>query len=146
MLTVILPVGILLRIFPVFRGIGALFISIAIGFYFIFPIAYILLDPTTVRPDASSIVDAPSVELPDACFSSFSGYVSMITQTQVNQPSAYQQAGDPTAVGTELAKMQMETFFYPLTALASALLFIASATPLLGGDSGQILHFLSKVI
>lgn len=148
MLSVLLPLGILLRIFPVFRGIGGLFISIALAFYFVFPIAYIMLDPTTIRPAPSSIVEPLPMKEPDACFNSFSGFVDMITQPpQVQtQTQAASNSGDSTKVAEELAKMQIETFFYPLVALASSILFISAMAPLLGGDSGNIMHFLTKVI
>jgi len=146
MLAVFLPIGLLLRIIPVFRGIGGLFIAISIAFYFVFPIAYIMLDPTTVRPDASSIIDTVPYERPNACFNSFSGFVEMITAPPQMVSAASTSAVDPNSVGAELAKMQMEAFFYPLAALAASILFISAMAPLLGGDSGYIMHFLTKVI
>ncbi|MFH0927657.1 MAG: hypothetical protein V1822_03695 [Candidatus Micrarchaeota archaeon] len=146
MLAVFLPLGILLRIFPVFRGIGGLFIAIAIAFYFVFPIAYIMLDPTTVRPPPSSVLPSNNMAEPNACFDSFSGFVDMITAPPQAISNAAAASGDPNQVGTELAKMQIEAFFYPLVSLGAAILFIVAIAPVLGGDSGNIMRFLSKVI
>ncbi len=41
-LTIFLPIGILLRIFPISRGAGAFLMAIAISFQFIFPFSFIL--------------------------------------------------------------------------------------------------------
>lgn len=43
MLTVFLPVGLILRTFPLTRGAGGLLIAIAIGFFFVFPVSYIVV-------------------------------------------------------------------------------------------------------
>ncbi len=42
-LQVFLPAGILLRAFPPTRGVGAYVLAFVIGFYFVFPLAYIML-------------------------------------------------------------------------------------------------------
>ncbi len=147
MLAVFLPIGLILRIFPFLRGIGGLMIAIAIGFYFVFPIAYILLDPSTVRPSADSIIPSGGQKL-NACYNTFSGMVTSLTQSQLQSSQPAPGATLPTAqeLGAELAKLQIEGFFNPLAALAAALMFISIAAPLLGGDSGEIMHFLTKVI
>ncbi len=145
MLTVFLPLGLLLRIFPILRGLGSLMVAMAIGFFFVFPIAYILMDPTTVRPDPTTLIPAVDNTKANVCYTSFSGMVSTYTQVA---PKAASDAStlDLGQVGAEMAKLQIEAFFYPLAALACALLFITIATPILGGDSGEIMHFMSKVI
>ncbi len=145
MLNVFLPVGLLLRIFPILRGIGSLMVAISIGFFFVFPIAYILMDPTTVRPDPATLIPAVNDNKANVCYTSFSGMVTTYTQIA---PKVAQKAetADITQIGSELAKLQIEAFFYPLAALATALVFISIATPILGGDSGEIMHFLTKVI
>lgn len=145
MLSLFLPLGIILRIFPFLRGLGALLISIAIGFFFVFPITAIILDPDTTRPDPKDLIPDTGVVPVSPCYSSFSGLVDTITQ---QNPSATttSQGPDMSQVGKELAKLQTESFVIPLAALAATVLFILTATPILGGDSGEIMHFLAKVI
>ncbi len=144
MLSVFLPLGLLLRIFPGIRGIGGLLIAIAIGFFFVFPIAYLLMDPATSRPNPADLL--PSATLaPAPCFSTFSGAVSMITQMASTKQQTVA-TPDASELGQELAKLQTEAFIIPLAALAITLLFIQTAASLLGGDAGEIMHFIAKVI
>ncbi|MFH1094617.1 MAG: hypothetical protein V1728_00170 [Candidatus Micrarchaeota archaeon] len=146
MMYVFLPLGILLRIFPPLRGIGALFIAVALGFYIVFPISYVLLDPTTSKPNPEDIIPSPNARL-DACYSGFSGIVSLNTQS--NLANAQQtQAAIPniSEVASELTNLQIETFFNPLAALSITLIFISGVAPLLGGDSGDLLHFIAKTV
>ena len=145
MLNVFLPLGLLLRIFPVLRGIGSLLVAMAIGFFFVFPISYILMDPTTVRPDPASLIPAVDNVAGNVCYTSFSGMVTTYTQI-APQVASSASTLDLGQVGDEMAQLQIEAFFYPLAALATTLLFITVATPILGGDSGEIMHFMSKVI
>lgn len=144
MLEVFLPLGILLRIFPGIRGIGGLLIAIAIGFYFVFPIAYLLMDPTTTRPDPADMLPSIS-KAPSPCFNTFSGAVSMITQLASTKKQTVA-TPDVSELGQELAKLQTEVFIIPLAALAVTLLFIQTLAPLLGGEAGEIMHFITKVI
>jgi hypothetical protein len=44
MLSVFLPMGLLLRVFPITRGVGGLFIALAVGFFFVFPLFVLLTD------------------------------------------------------------------------------------------------------
>jgi hypothetical protein len=144
MLSVFLPLGILLRIFPGIRGIGGLLIAISIGFFFVFPIAYLLLDPATSRPNPADLLPSANTA-PAPCFSTFSGAVSMITQMATTKKLTVA-TPDASELGQELAKLQTEAFIIPLAALAITLLFIQTAASLLGGDAGEIMHFIAKVI
>ncbi|VVB56712.1 Uncharacterised protein [uncultured archaeon] len=143
MLSVFLPLGIFLRIFPGVRGIGGLLIALAIGFFFVFPLAYVLLDPTTSRPNPDQLL--PAVNQPSACFSTFSGAVTMITQMATTKQNTVA-TPDASEVGQELAKLQTEAFIIPLAALAITLMFIQTSATLLGGDAGEIMRFITKVI
>lgn len=146
MLVIFLPLGLLLRAVPFLRGLGALLVALAIGFYIVFPLAYIMMDPNTARPDPSMLAPAPAA-LP-ACYNTFSGLVSVLTSSSLggagNSPA--QPVGDPDALGQIVAQMQVEAFFEPLVALAVTLIFIGAITPLLGGESGELLHFVAKVM
>jgi hypothetical protein len=72
-LAIFLPLGIVLRTFPLTRGAGNLFIALSIGAYFIFPLSYsmvmILAAPAAQLeqkcgisdPKALAVLDAPTV-------------------------------------------------------------------------------------
>lgn len=144
MLAVFLPLGLVLRIFPVLRGVGALLVAIALGFYFVFPFAYLLLDPATSRPDPAAMMPA-GPRTANACYKTFSGVVSALTNLQrAGEPDG--PAPDASALGAELGRLQVEAFFNPLAAFAVTLVFISAITPLLGGESGELLRFVAKVI
>ncbi len=149
MLAVLLPVGIILRIIPVFRGIGGLLIAIALGFYMVFPIAYIMLDPTTVRADPGIMIPTSGIKA-KACYTTFAGIASSITLASLNpnQGGGLFSSGDIdiNALGREMARLQIETIFIPFAALGAAIVFIQAAAPFFGGDSGEIVHFIAKVI
>ena len=49
-LPIFLPVGVLLRAFPPTRGAGAYVLAFTIGFYFIFPLAYLLMANLSPAP------------------------------------------------------------------------------------------------
>lgn len=146
MMAIFLPLGILLRIFPPLRGIGGLFIGIAIGFYLVLPVTYILLDPTTSKPDPSGLIPVEKTNT-DACYQSFSGFVTLNTQSNLlGANSATTPQVDINQVGAELTSLQIESFFNPLAALAATILFINAIVPALGGDTGNMLHFISKTV
>ncbi|MFA5108074.1 MAG: hypothetical protein WC492_00905 [Candidatus Micrarchaeia archaeon] len=146
MMSIFLPLGILLRIFPPLRGIGGLFIGIAIGFYIVFPVTYILLDPTTVKPDPAALIPVDDAQL-NQCYTSFSGMVSLNTVSNLKSATTGSKSSpDIDEVGLEIASLQVETFFNPLAALAATMLFINALAPVLGGDTGNMLHFLAKTV
>jgi hypothetical protein len=141
MLGVFLPLGLLLRIIPVTRGVGGLFIAIAIGFYFVWPTFSVLTDPTFVRGDETRVDD----KLAGMCFTGFRG-VAVIMNSALN-----------TGLGggaNELANAQGEALlfeitigsvFYPFIALVITLIFIRAATPLLGGDMGELMRMVARL-
>lgn len=146
MFAVMLPLGIILRIFPPLRGIGGLLMAMAIGFYIVYPLAYLMLDPTTVKADPQSLFSVKSA--PKACFNSFNGFVSAMTQASFisGSPTVNGPLPDMDQLGQEMARLRVEVIFYPLAALAATIVFIQAAAPFFGGDSGEIVHFVAKVI
>ncbi|MEM4633594.1 MAG: hypothetical protein QW275_00380 [Candidatus Anstonellaceae archaeon] len=146
MLSVFLPLGLVLRIFPLTRGVGGLFIAIAIGFFFVFPIFFILTDPTFVKVDTQ---EAPNQDRqPAACFSGFKGS-AIILQTVLGE-----QGGGAAIGGEELAiedgkmllfQLTISIMFYPFVALVVALIFVRAMTPLLGGDLGELMRMVSRL-
>lgn len=141
MLSVFLPLGILLRIFPLTRGVGGLLIAIAIGFYFVFPIAFVMLDPSFVKAEGRP--DSTLQEL-GACYPGFKGSAVLINSIDANwiggSFAAYSSAAD------KLAVLTVKIMFYPFVALALALIFVRAAAPILGGDTGEIMRMVAKLV
>jgi hypothetical protein len=51
---VVLPVGLLLRVFPPSRGAGAFLIAVAFGFYIVFPLTYVMASEVLVQLPSES--------------------------------------------------------------------------------------------
>jgi len=141
MLMFFLPLGIILRIFPFTRGIGGLFIAIAIGLYVVFPTLYIMNDPTYVRT-----VSAPTEgDQFNQCYPGFGGVVTLV--------SSFETGGDigGTVLSYEstaelLAEVTINIMFFPFIAFAATIVFISVLTPLLGGDMGEMMTMITKVV
>jgi len=140
MLGVFLPLGIIFRIFPLTRGVGGLFIAIAIGFYFVFPIMSVILDPTFVKAQGR-----PSAVMqdPDACYVGFRGVSVLINSIPQNEEDSI--VVDYNNYSQALARLTVKIMFYPFVALALALIFVRAAAPLLGGDTGEIMRMVAKL-
>lgn len=143
MLPVFLPLGLVLRIFPFTRGVGGLFIAMAIGFYFIWPTFAVLSDPSLIRVSAT---EQPSDTLQKGCFTGFKGAATIMN-------SAF--ASSVSGVGiTQLAlenctsslyQITISTMFYPFVAFVIAMIAIRAMTPLLGGDMGDMMRMVARL-
>ncbi|MCX8197212.1 MAG: hypothetical protein N3G80_02765 [Candidatus Micrarchaeota archaeon] len=141
MLSVFLPLGLLLRIIPLTRGVGGLFIAIAIGFYFVWPTFFVLTDPTFVKVDDKKFDD----KLAGMCFSGFKG-VAVIVNTALNIGGGMDASALANAQGRQLLyEITIGSMFYPFVALAITLIFIRSATPLLGGELGEFMRMVARL-
>ncbi|VVB58707.1 Uncharacterised protein [Candidatus Anstonella stagnisolia] len=140
MLGVFLPLGIILRIFPITRGVGGLLIAIAIGFYFVFPVIFVMQDPTFVKA-----AGRPSAIMqdPDMCFAGFKGVSILINSIPQSEDDSISM--DYNNYGELLAQLTVKIMFYPFVAFALALIFVRAATPLLGGDTGEIMRMIAKL-
>ena len=139
MLSVFLPLGLILRITPLTRGIGGLFIAIAIAFFFVWPTFFVLTDPTFVRADAR--VDDMQKGV---CFTGFSGAATVLSNPLVNSGGS----GADLAVlsgGSLIYELSIAVLFYPFVALVIALAFIRAVTPLLGGDTGELMRMVTRL-
>jgi len=141
MLTVFLPFGLVLRIFPLTRGVGGLFIAIGVGFFFVWPTFFLLSDPSFVK--VNSPPDQPTQQ--GICFTGFRGsavlLAGLVYNTESGQPSDL-----AIAEGKELVYMMtIGTLFYPFVALVLTLIFVRAMTPLLGGDMGDLMRMVSRL-
>jgi len=141
MLTVFLPFGLVLRIFPFTRGLGGLFIALGVGFFFVWPTFFLLTDHTFVKVD-----NPPAQSLQEGvCFSGFRG--SSVVLAGVVMPGVAAQASDLAVTkGKDLVyQLTIGTVFYPFVALVLTLIFVRAMTPLLGGDMGELMRMVSRL-
>ncbi|MFA5382132.1 MAG: hypothetical protein WC356_03125 [Candidatus Micrarchaeia archaeon] len=79
MITLVLPVGIFLRIFPPTRNSGSFLIAVAIGFYVVFPATYVVHAATmeqintNIQYSSMSVLESSLYETPDTYDTSFKG-------------------------------------------------------------------------
>ncbi|MFA6214601.1 MAG: hypothetical protein WC717_04970 [Candidatus Micrarchaeia archaeon] len=141
MLTVFLPFGMVLRIFPLTRGVGGLFIALGVGFFFVWPTFFLLTDPTFVM-----VNNPPGQEKQEGmCFPGFSGSAVLLAGV-VQSGGAGQMSDLAIAQGKDLVyQMTIATLFYPFVALVLTLIFVRAMTPLLGGDMGELMKMVSRL-
>jgi hypothetical protein len=141
MLGVFLPLGILLRVFPLTRGMGGLLIATALGFYFVFPIIFVLTDPTFVKADSTF---TPPLTQGEACFDSFKGATAVYNSFLM--PSLDSVEMSYGSVTDLLSRLTVSMMFYPFVAFAVTIIFIRSLTPVLGGDTGDLARMVAKLV
>jgi hypothetical protein len=139
MLTIFLPFGILLRSFQLTRGVGALMIALGIGFYFIFPVFFVLLDPGfTPTP-----VPAPTPAQPQVyCYATMSSTASMIQSVGVGSTSdlVTELSGD------DLSQSYVALLVHPLVALFLTLVFVRYIMIILGGEPYELMKMVGKLV
>lgn len=140
MLAVFLPAGLAMRIFPFSRGLGGLFIAIAIGFFFVWPAFFVLTDASFVKVDDAGASNMAA----GACFTGFKG--TAILQSMASDPNAASAAEFANTSMTELLyQVTIGTMFYPFVALVLTLIFVRALTPLLGGDLGDLMKMVARL-
>jgi len=141
MLSIFLPIGLVLRILPLTRGVGGLFIAIGVGFFFVWPTFFLLTDPSFVS------VSLPTAQATQAggCFVSFSGSTSVIAGLVADNGEAQALDASVSQARELVYSMTIATTFYPFVALVITLIFIRAMTPLLGGDMGELMRMVSRL-
>jgi hypothetical protein len=143
MLTVFIPVGILLRSLYFTRSVGALFIALGVGMYFLFPIFFVLLDPGFVASPPPVEPNVP--EINQYCYATMSSTVSVLTTLESAGLGSTAEL-TVAAVGKELSKSYVSLMLHPLVALFLTLIFVRYMMTMLGGDAYEITKMVSKVI
>ena len=145
MLSVFLPLGLVLRIFPLTRGVGGLLIAIAVGFFFVWPTFFVLTDATFVKASAA---DNPNqARVAGECFTGFKGS-AILVQTVLNQNGLGGSSDESLAADNAqllLFQLTISIMFYPFVALVITLIFIRAMTPLLGGDTGELMKMVARL-
>ena len=144
MLAVFLPIGLLLRAFPITRGAGGLIVAFALGFAFVFPVTYILV--IAVMPNinsACSTVPVPVLgeELP--CYFNPGEIEENVYYIQTKSGDINNQVEQ---ISTRLSLMYLQAFFYPMISLIVTFTFIRQTGSLFGADLAEIGRGIIKIL
>jgi hypothetical protein len=143
MLPVFLPIGLILRVAPQTRGVGGLFIAIAIGFFFIWPTFAVLSDPSLVRVNAT---EQPGAALTQGCFTGFKGAAVVMSTAFASTISGVGLSELSIENCSEaLYEITISSIFYPFVAFVIALIAIRAMTPILGGDLGDLMKMVARL-
>lgn len=143
MLSIFLPVGIVLRAMKLTRGLGALFISIAIALYYVYPSVLWIASSGFVAPPKS-----PMLETETVC--NYPTYLSIGRGFDLDFSRFSMQSAQ---MGIKHKSMQdfMASVFYHLllgnlAALSLSFVFIRFATVILGGMPTAFISMVSKLV
>jgi hypothetical protein len=145
MLSVFLPFGLLLRSFYFTRGIGAFFISVALGLYMVFPLIFVLTDPGFVRVPPTSQLKPISLEA-SPCYPTFTGVVSAISNIQKGSSSDTTSGSVINETIDNIQKMYIFLLLHPFVVLSITLIFIRYMMFLFGGEPYDIMRYVARVI
>ncbi len=145
MLTMFLPAGLILRSFPISRGLGGLLIAIAIGCYFIFPMSFIAA--VAMQGDTSAYCTAiPADEVISAETVCPDDMTSFFIHGQEFIRNVPKFTSLVTAMGQNIAALYMQAMFYTLVALIITFTFIRSTASLFAADLQELGRGLLKLI
>lgn len=147
MLQVFLPIGLILRAFPVTRGAGGLITAFALGFAFVFPICYVLIvammpntgaacSQVTLMNGEASAADTP-------CLNNPGGQMKEYYKLKSEKGKM---GGITEFLGDTVNIFFLQSMFYPLVALIITFTFIRQAGSLMGADLAEIGRGLMKII
>jgi len=149
MLTVFLPVGLVLRGFPLVRSIGNLLISIAIGLYFVYPLTYSLFI-TMALPGFSQVGHVFSSYYSSNCVSQVvvslfnpNNIISIIHSARDNLDTA-SIAND--LINKLVGELVVMGFVFPFLAAVITYTFIKSFGIILNADIQEFAEGLVKLI
>jgi hypothetical protein len=147
MLAVFLPLGIILRTFHFTRGIGAFFISLAIGFYFIYPTVTFMMDSSFMEgldePELPETIITGMCNIP--MFGSFSFGAAALASYSSGSASA-SQISLSQDLASFIAQIQAALLFNTMVAFAITLTFIRFATQILGGDITPFMGMVGRLV
>jgi hypothetical protein len=148
MLQIFLPIGLILRAFPVTRGAGGLITAFALGFAFVFPISYVLI--VAMMPNAGAIcsqVGMMKAEVEathsDPCLNSEGA--QMVKYYQLKSESG-RTRGIVTFFEESINIFFLQSLIYPFVALIITFTFIRQSSSLMGADLAEIGRGMIKLI
>lgn len=139
MLVYFLPFGVLLRSFHFTRGIGSLFISLAVGFYFVFPYVFLISDPTFVKLPEPPAPPKPAGS--NFCYPTFSSVLSMVSYTQQTSTVLLS-----SGLSSNLGRLYAALLIHPLVALFSTLTVVRYLMYLFGEEAYDMMRMTMRLI
>jgi hypothetical protein len=143
MIPIFLPLGLLLRSFPLTRGAGGLMVAIALGFGYVFPMTYLL--SIAMMPSLGYACNAVNLNLAEEspCFQNQGEIGSYILEVRAKTGSINQTIDDAR---DEISILYLQAFIYPLVSLIVTFTFIRQTGSLFGADLAEIGRGLIKII
>ena len=148
MLPIFLPIGLLLRSFPLTRGAGGLVTAFALGFAFVFPMSLVVIN--AMMPNvgyACAQVDVKLNDNPfskmDQCSANVGSQISMLSQLRGNADDLDSLIA---LLQRTLGLLYLISVVYPTVALIITFTFIRQTGSLFGADLAEIGRGLIKLI
>jgi hypothetical protein len=144
---VFLPLGVILRAFPLTRGAGGLIIAIAIGFFIVYPVMFTYVSlMSEAKPTVEEITG--SMTFGGLELGQFSaGAIDFENATEfANSALNPQVAQKVDFIFGWLGPVAIKIFYYPVVVFMVTLTFIRTISPLLGADITEIGQGLVKLI
>jgi hypothetical protein len=148
MLQIFLPIGLILRSFPVTRGAGGLVTAFALGFAFVFPISYVLI--VAMMPNTHALCSQVNVMKEEAvnahqdpCLNNEGAILEKYYQLKAEKGKL---GGISAFLSESINIFFLQSMFYPLVALVITFTFIRQTSSLLGADLAEIGRGLLKII
>ncbi len=148
MLPIFLPIGLILRAFPVTRGAGGLVVAFALGFAFVFPISYVLI--VAMMPNVSAFCGQISVMAQSPEINDYEACLGNRGEQMEQYYKLKSHAGDDASfigwIQSSIGMFFLQAIFYPLVALIVTFTFIRQTGSLFGSDLAEIGRGLIKII
>ncbi len=137
------PIGILLRAFPPTRGAGAYVLAFIVGFYFVFPIAYMLAINLSLNPSYCGVPkELPS--MPNMCNTANPGQAEKVLMWAKSQQKEAQSFFD--GLRDALAGAIVNLLCMPFIAMVITMSFILASTNLFGANLPEVGRGFVKLI
>lgn len=137
------PIGILLRAFPPTRGAGAHVLAFVFGFYFIFPLAYMLALNLSLNPTYCG-VPKELPPMPNMCNTANPGQAEKVVMWAKSQQKEAQDFFD--RMRDALAGAVVNLLCMPFMAMVITMSFILASTNLLGANLPEVGRGFVKLI
>lgn len=148
MLPIFLPIGLLLRSFPLTRGAGGLVTAFALGFAFVFPMTFVLI--TAMMPHSGFVCKQVEAQVTSNQFAGFEQCTENIGN-QIGLLSEVRGNADELDAATDTLQKVIGVFYlqsvvYPVVCLIITFTFIRQTGSLFGADLAEIGRGLVKII
>jgi hypothetical protein len=143
-LPIFFPVGILLRAFPPTRGSGAYVLAFVVGFYFVFPLAYLLVVNLSLNPFVCGIPDTVPT-MPNTCNMAEAGRAEEIMLWDTAHLTEVLDALDKI-MERGLNGVFINLCSLPFLAMVITMSFILSSTNLFGANLPEVGRGFVKLI